>query len=201
MVVLTPLSRCQNTAPTSSGAPFIPLGSASFTAKTAIHSGAGVLAPRTLAAAEAAYFAAIARFLMVFSEVAPKAWALGQDPLGRADEQPLPLAPRRLLLIMASGPAGPLGHPSGNLSPRRESCGRDRPHPVVTRSGLDKTVLPFPPRHLPLFYFSTYLRVPFSRIYTCTTRFFFLSICFLVSFVFTLSSNVYPVAVVSSTMT
>ena len=41
------------------------------------------------------------------------------SPLGRADEQPPPLAPRRLLLIMASGPAGPLDHQPGVLAPRR----------------------------------------------------------------------------------
>ena len=32
----------------------------------------------------------------------------------------------RLLLIMGSGPAGPLPHPQGVLTPRRESHGRDR---------------------------------------------------------------------------
>ena len=48
------------------------------------------------------------------------------SPLGRADEQPLPLALRRLLLFMISGPAGPLVHPPGVLTPRREAhgCGR-----------------------------------------------------------------------------
>ena len=53
------------------------------------------------------------------------------SPLGRADEQPPPLAPRRLLLIMASGSAGPLDHPSGVLFPHRESHGRDRLHPSL----------------------------------------------------------------------
>ena len=48
-----------------------------------------------------------------------------ESPLGRADEQPLPLAPRRLLLIMASGLAGYLGRPPGVFTPRRESHGRD----------------------------------------------------------------------------
>ena len=38
------------------------------------------------------------------------------------------LAPRRLLLIMASGPAGPLAHQPGVLSPRREPHSRDLPH-------------------------------------------------------------------------
>ena len=48
------------------------------------------------------------------------------SPLGRAEEQPPPLAPSHLLLIMASGPAGPLVHPLDVPSPRRESHGRDR---------------------------------------------------------------------------
>ena len=47
-------------------------------------------------------------------------------PLGAAEEQPLPLAPSHLLLIMASGPAGLLVHPLDVLTPRRESHGRDR---------------------------------------------------------------------------
>ena len=47
-------------------------------------------------------------------------------PLGRADEQPLPLPLSRLLLNMASGPTGALVHPHGVLTPRRESHGRDR---------------------------------------------------------------------------
>ena len=38
----------------------------------------------------------------------------------------MPLALSRLLLIMSSGPAGPLVHPHGVLTPRRESHGRDR---------------------------------------------------------------------------
>ena len=42
-----------------------------------------------------------------------------------------PLAPRFLLLNISSGPAGPLDHPSGVLSPRREPHGRDRPHPSL----------------------------------------------------------------------
>ena len=55
----------------------------------------------------------------------------GVDGRTNAEEQPLPLAPHRLLLIMASGPAGPLDHPSGVLPPRREPHGRDRPHPSL----------------------------------------------------------------------
>ena len=47
-------------------------------------------------------------------------------PLRRADEQPLPLALRRLLLIMASGPVRALVHPHGVPAHRRESHGRDR---------------------------------------------------------------------------
>ena len=50
------------------------------------------------------------------------------SPLGRADELPLPMAQRHLLLILASGPAGPLHRPSGVLSSRREFNGRDRLH-------------------------------------------------------------------------
>ena len=53
------------------------------------------------------------------------------SPLGRAAEQPLVLALRRLLLIMVSGPAGPLVHPHGVLTPRRESHGRDRLRPSL----------------------------------------------------------------------
>ena len=48
------------------------------------------------------------------------------SPIGRADEQPLPLAPRRLLFIMPLSPTGPLDHPPGVLSPRREPHGRCR---------------------------------------------------------------------------
>ena len=53
------------------------------------------------------------------------------SPLGRAEEQPPPLAPSRLLLIVASGPAGPLVHPLNVLAPRRESHGRDRLWPSL----------------------------------------------------------------------
>ena len=42
--------------------------------------------------------------------------------LGRAKEQPPPLAPSHLLLSMASGPAGPIVHPLDVLPPRRESA-------------------------------------------------------------------------------
>ena len=53
-------------------------------------------------------------------------------PIGRANEQPLPLALLCLLLIiMVSGPAGPLVHPQGVLTPRRESHGRDRLWPSL----------------------------------------------------------------------
>ena len=45
-------------------------------------------------------------------------------------QQPLPLAPCRLVLNLASGPAGPLDHPSSVQSPR-ESHGRDRLHPSL----------------------------------------------------------------------
>ena len=51
-------------------------------------------------------------------------WA--ESPLGRADKQPLPLPLHRLLLIMASGPTGPLVHPQGVIILRHESYGRDR---------------------------------------------------------------------------
>ena len=53
------------------------------------------------------------------------------SPPGRADEQPLPLALRYLFFIMASGPAGPLVHPHGELISRRESHGRDRLWPSI----------------------------------------------------------------------
>ena len=52
-------------------------------------------------------------------------------PLGFAEEQSPPLAPSHLLLIMASGPAGPLAHPLDVLSPRRESHGRDHLWPSL----------------------------------------------------------------------
>ena len=48
------------------------------------------------------------------------------SPPVRAGE-PLPLALRRLLLIIASGTAGPLDHPPGVLSSHRESQPQDRP--------------------------------------------------------------------------
>ena len=51
--------------------------------------------------------------------------------LERADKQPVPLALHRLLFIMVSGPAGPLVHPQGVLTPRRESHGRDRLWPSL----------------------------------------------------------------------
>ena len=60
-------------------------------------------------------------------------------PLGAAEEQPLPLAPSHLLLIMASGPAGLLVHPLDVLTPRRESHGRDRLWPSLRPP-------PLPPR-------------------------------------------------------
>ena len=53
------------------------------------------------------------------------------SPLGRADEQPLALALRRLLLIMASGSTGFLVHPHGVRKPRRGSHGRDRLWPSL----------------------------------------------------------------------
>ena len=52
-------------------------------------------------------------------------------PLGRADEHPLALALSRLLSIMASGPTGPLVHPRGVLTPRRESHDRNRLWPSL----------------------------------------------------------------------
>ena len=56
----------------------------------------------------------------------PPCWLWVASPLGRAEEQPPPLAPSHLLLRMASGPAGPLVLPLDVLSPLRESHGRDR---------------------------------------------------------------------------
>ena len=50
---------------------------------------------------------------------------------GRAEEQPPPLAPSYLLLIMASGPAGPLVHRLEVFSPRRESHCPDRLWPSL----------------------------------------------------------------------
>lgn len=50
----------------------------------------------------------------------------GRISTGRAEEQPFPLALRRPLLILVSGPVGPVEHPPGVLSPRREFLGRDR---------------------------------------------------------------------------
>ena len=47
------------------------------------------------------------------------------SPLGRADEQPLPLALRRLMFIRALVSAGPLSHPHGVLTPRRKFHGRN----------------------------------------------------------------------------
>ena len=46
------------------------------------------------------------------------------SPLGHADEQSHPLALRRLLFIMVSGPTRPLVHPPGVLTPRSEPHGR-----------------------------------------------------------------------------
>ncbi|CAN0584579.1 unnamed protein product, partial [Laminaria digitata] len=45
--------------------------------------------------------------------------------LGRAGKRPLPLALCSLLLIMASGAAGPLDHPPGVPTPCREFHGHD----------------------------------------------------------------------------
>ena len=56
-------------------------------------------------------------------------WAV--FPQGSADEQPLPLALSRLMLTMASGPAGPNVHPRGVLTPVRESHARDRLWPSL----------------------------------------------------------------------
>ena len=53
------------------------------------------------------------------------------SPLGRANEQPLPLALRRLMLIMVSSPAGSLVHPPGVRTPRREPHGPDRLWPSL----------------------------------------------------------------------
>ena len=53
------------------------------------------------------------------------------SPLGRADEQPLPLGLRRLLLIMVSGPVGPVVHPHGVLASRREFHGHHRLSPSL----------------------------------------------------------------------
>ena len=53
------------------------------------------------------------------------------SPLGRAEEQPPPLAPSHLPLIMASGPPGPLVHPLDVQSLRRESYGRYRLWPSL----------------------------------------------------------------------
>ena len=53
------------------------------------------------------------------------------SPLGRTGKQPSPPAPSHLLLIMTSGPAGPLVHPLDVLSPRHESHGRDRVWPSL----------------------------------------------------------------------
>ena len=64
--------------------------------------------------------------------------------LGRADEQPLPLAMHRMLLIMVSGPARLLIHPYGVLTHRREAHGRERLWP-----SLRPLLLPprLPPRY------------------------------------------------------
>ena len=53
------------------------------------------------------------------------------SPLGRADEHPLPLVLRRLLLIMVSRLAGPIVYPYGVLTSRHESNGRDRLCPLL----------------------------------------------------------------------
>ena len=51
------------------------------------------------------------------------------SPLGRTDVQQQQLAMPPLLSTMALGPAGPLDHPPGVLTPRRESHGRGQPRP------------------------------------------------------------------------
>ena len=53
------------------------------------------------------------------------------SPLRLTEEQPPPLVQIHLLLIMASGPAGPLVHPLDVVSPRREPHGRDRLWPSL----------------------------------------------------------------------
>ena len=58
-------------------------------------------------------------------------WLRAACPLRRTDEQSLPLALRRLLLIMALGPTGFFVHPHDVIAPRREPHGRHHLRPSL----------------------------------------------------------------------